>query len=196
MTSNDQRNAWLARIAPILLTAVALTQWLHVREERLTPWKGGGFGMFSTVDSRGARFVRCFLARRQGGELHALQIEVPGAWGEHLDQLAYMPTEERASELARLLATGDWVERPPAAVGQLAVDSSVSLVPPAAWVRGLAGGDRYGPGIPIDFDLVIVQAWTSSYDDASNQMTARKLVQVTAPRAPAAGEANHVQSGS
>jgi len=39
--------AWLA---PALLLVVALTQWLAAEVVPVSPWIGGGFGMFATVD--------------------------------------------------------------------------------------------------------------------------------------------------
>ena len=44
--------------APILLSTLACLQIVLGLFFGLTPWKGGGFGMFSTVDSNGARSIR------------------------------------------------------------------------------------------------------------------------------------------
>jgi hypothetical protein len=43
---------------PAVLVAVALLQMVRVAVNDMTPWKGGGFGMFSTVDSLTNRVVR------------------------------------------------------------------------------------------------------------------------------------------
>ena len=52
----------LAGYLPILLLAlVALNQIRITRTTDLTPWKGGGFGMFSTLDRPRARQVRVHL---------------------------------------------------------------------------------------------------------------------------------------
>jgi hypothetical protein len=37
-------------LAPVLLVVVALTQWLAAEVVPVSPWIGGGFGMFATVD--------------------------------------------------------------------------------------------------------------------------------------------------
>ena len=44
-------------LAPALLVAVASTQIALSRTFDLTAWKGGGFGMFSTLDHAGYRVV-------------------------------------------------------------------------------------------------------------------------------------------
>jgi hypothetical protein len=48
------RLRWLP---PLLLLAIFATQVVLVRTSALTPWKGGGFGMFSTLDHGAYRRV-------------------------------------------------------------------------------------------------------------------------------------------
>ena len=56
-TSSDPR--WSAYAAPAVLTLVALAQlYLTHADGRLTPAKGGGFGLFSTVDRMENRILR------------------------------------------------------------------------------------------------------------------------------------------
>jgi hypothetical protein len=45
-------------LPPLLLALVALSQIALARRAELSPWLGGGFGMFSTTDHGAARFVR------------------------------------------------------------------------------------------------------------------------------------------
>jgi hypothetical protein len=94
----------LASLAPALLCCVALLQFVLTKTSALSPWKGGGFGMFSTVDSPAARFLRITLLTDDGGiralnpsELRTLEL-----------QLRTMPTRSRATELADKLAAGTW----------------------------------------------------------------------------------------
>jgi hypothetical protein len=56
--------AWrrlLLYLPPVLLVAVAGTQITLSQTRLLVPWKGGGFGMFSSVDREGNRIIRAFL---------------------------------------------------------------------------------------------------------------------------------------
>jgi len=48
----------------VLLTVVALVQINLALTKDLSPWKGGGFGMFSTMDGPGNRQVDVFLSIR------------------------------------------------------------------------------------------------------------------------------------
>jgi hypothetical protein len=49
----------------VLLILVALRQIALSQTRGLSPWKGGGFGMFSTLDRAETRLVRCDLVSGQ-----------------------------------------------------------------------------------------------------------------------------------
>ena len=77
-SSNSQSNLarrlvahWRAAIPTALLLAVAVTQIVLVNVADLSPWKGGGFGMFATTDGTAFRYVRLFVdAPERSEELH------------------------------------------------------------------------------------------------------------------------------
>ena len=52
---------WRAWLPALLLLIVALSQILLTRVADLSPWKGGGFGMFATTDGTAFRYVRIFV---------------------------------------------------------------------------------------------------------------------------------------
>jgi hypothetical protein len=52
---------WRTIMPTALLLGVALTQMVLVRVADLSPWKGGGFGMFATTDGTAFRYVRLFV---------------------------------------------------------------------------------------------------------------------------------------
>jgi hypothetical protein len=58
----------LGWIAPLLLLIVAAFQICLVRTANLTPWKGGGFGMFSTNDGNANRSLRILVTGPQRSE--------------------------------------------------------------------------------------------------------------------------------
>jgi hypothetical protein len=97
---------WVLRLAaPSLLVAVALGQFWLAWTVGLSPWKGGGFGMFSTVDAPSARFLRAHLLRASE--------EIPVLIPEGLQSLALetrtLPRREGLTRLAERLAGGTWV---------------------------------------------------------------------------------------
>lgn len=92
-----------AAAAPVLLTLVAGAQlWLaHARD--LTPWCGGGFGMFSTVDGWGARHLHAWLR----GDGWRREVEIPRELGDLEQRALALPDETRLRALARALAADD-----------------------------------------------------------------------------------------
>lgn len=80
-TSSRLRNAWKSRrdwilvlIAPAILTAVVLNQHVLTNTKNLTAWKGGGFGMFATVDAGSNRQLIVTPTLRDGSVLEVFNI--------------------------------------------------------------------------------------------------------------------------
>jgi len=93
-----------AALAPLCLCLVAGLHFVRVWACRQTPWKGGGFGMFSTVDDESARFVRCWLVTDSG----EIPLPIPPAADKSLAELRAAPTQARLDDLARRLAQQNW----------------------------------------------------------------------------------------
>ncbi len=53
---------------PVVLVVVAAVQIALAELGTLTPWKGGGFGMFASVDAIGNRFLSVTLTDNVGGK--------------------------------------------------------------------------------------------------------------------------------
>lgn len=103
----DKRwQATLPWIAPALLCLIAIVQFGFAHLASLSPWKGGGFGMFSTVDSPGARFLRIRLLTAEG----EIPVQVPDDWRERVRELRTTGSQALAEELAEALARGAWVK--------------------------------------------------------------------------------------
>lgn len=107
------RRVWLA---PICLCLVAALHLYRVSTAGQTPWKGGGFGMFSTFDAENARFVRAWLLTDQG----ARPIEIPSELEKRVAELRAAPNQEGLDELARRLTQRTWYD-PVAAREQFAL---------------------------------------------------------------------------
>jgi hypothetical protein len=91
---------WLRYLAPALLAAVAGAQLWTARATDLSPWLGGGFGMFSTTDSWGRRHLHVWAVspgvRRELG--------VPPEAGRLARAALAQPTSARLRRLANRLA--------------------------------------------------------------------------------------------
>ncbi|MCI0482866.1 MAG: hypothetical protein L0213_14905 [Candidatus Dadabacteria bacterium] len=92
--------ACLCYIPVLLLTAVALTQLYLAHNYGLSPWTGGGFGMFSTTDAPRRRHVHAYSmspgVRRE--------IVIPDHLRDTALRAAALPTETHLTRLAAELA--------------------------------------------------------------------------------------------
>jgi hypothetical protein len=94
----------LLAAAPVLLLAVVALRQIHLaRSADLTPWKGGGFGMFASTDGVPQRHLRVFATGPDRSE----ELTVP----EDLEAVAaralVLPDDGRLERLARALAESE-----------------------------------------------------------------------------------------
>ena len=87
---------WLPALPPLLLVAVACAQVVLVRQRALSPWKGGGFGMFSTLDARPFRYLRVTLAAPQRSE----ELWIPESLEDAAAAAEVLPTDAQLGRLA------------------------------------------------------------------------------------------------
>ena len=92
--------ARLALLPCALLVAVAAFQLWLAHTADLTPWLGGGFGMFSTSDVGSARHLHVFVIR-PGLER---EVALPRSWRERGRRARALPTDGRLRALALDLA--------------------------------------------------------------------------------------------
>jgi hypothetical protein len=104
-STGRSRDTLLVLAVPALLCAVAAAQLYLVEHRSLSRWKGGGFGMFSTVDSPSARFLRVYLMSDSG----EVPVLIPSEVRELSQKIRVMPSKQRLEELTDALRNGTWV---------------------------------------------------------------------------------------
>lgn len=93
----------------LLLLAVAGAQVYMAHALSLTPWKGGGFGMFSTLDHIPHRSVRVFVEAPQRSE----EIEIPPSIEDVATRALLLPTETWCRRVAEAVVVREQrYERP------------------------------------------------------------------------------------
>lgn len=179
--------------APTLLVVIASVQIYRAQVYGQSPWKGGGFGMFSSVDSPGSRFLRCYLLTEHG----QIPVYLPRRYSAALRRIRTAPRVEHLEELAQQLAIASWVpfdhhrrvlglveDDPDTRSGgglglqSPALDEEVLPVgPPVDLTEADTSGDRYlspwyrlkgrhepAPEHPLDLDGVRVELWRFDFD--------------------------------
>jgi hypothetical protein len=87
-------HGWRVWFPALLLTIVAIGQIVLAHTTDLSPWKGGGFGMFATIDGTATRHVRLF-------------VRAP----DRSEELAIQPSFERAAAKAELFPSYQSLKR-------------------------------------------------------------------------------------
>lgn len=154
--------AW-RRVPPAvaLMVTVAAAHQLVGGAGRLSPWKGGGFGMFATIESPAARFVRVHLVTDRA----RFAASIPPHLSVDAARLRTWPAEERARRIAHELARLRWVTVPtanplaaPLAPGDDSADAATA--PAILPYRGLLPNERVPPGARLlRVDKVEVDVW-------------------------------------
>ena len=88
---------WRTVLPVALLLTVACTQVVLTRTAGLSPWKGGGFGMFSTTDDAGRRSVRVFVSAPDRSE----EIAITPSLEDAAVRAAVLPGGRQLTRLAR-----------------------------------------------------------------------------------------------
>jgi hypothetical protein len=100
----------LAIVAPTaLLLAVASGQMFLARTADLSPWKGGGFGMFASVDGLPFRWVRLYVSAPERSE----EIVVPASLDDQAQRTATWPHRRALEGLARAVIAREQRRRHP-----------------------------------------------------------------------------------
>jgi hypothetical protein len=106
------RRLAIALPAALLLT-VALSQMTLARTADLSPWKGGGFGMFASVDGFPFRWVRLYVSAPARSE----ELAIPASLEDQAHRVVTWPHRRALEGLARaVIARERRNQRPVAAV--------------------------------------------------------------------------------
>jgi hypothetical protein len=89
--------SWLPAV---LLAAVAVNQLRLAHTESLSPWSGGGFGMFSTTDSPDNRHLHAVV---QNDSIRR-EVVIPDSLATETLRATTLPTRKRLGPLAAELA--------------------------------------------------------------------------------------------
>ncbi|WP_342377170.1 hypothetical protein NVS55_37900 [Myxococcus stipitatus] len=188
--SSPWRERLLALCAPALLVLVAAVHLFLVEAKGLSPWKGGGFGMFSTVDSPSARFLRVYLV--EGAS--EVQVRLPDRMKDLGYDVRVLPTHAALEGLASRVASGTWVpERLASAVTryQTLLGEGVEQPPGGPEVgrvdfmgvrllRMLEPGEAPPPlGRAHVFHRVRVELWAFRFEPSSSRLVATRMAEAS-----------------
>jgi len=162
--ARDERRHFLRRaaLAPLCLCLVAGLHVVRVWTARQTPWKGGGFGMFSTVDSESNRFLRTYLLTDSG----ELLLPLPPALDKRTAEQRAAPSTAGLREIASRVAAQQWRR-----------DSQCGELEPVPLTEHATDA--------VAFQAVRVECWRLRFDARGEQLRAERMLEAAADRTEA-----------
>ena len=150
-------------IVPAMLAAVATLQLGAARLSGLSAWKGGGFGMFSTVDAPSSRFLRVSVITAAG----PARVPVPRELSRLATDARTWPSKPRLVALGTAMARGRWTP--------FGVTPSL----PPGPLRMQSGRELPLPAVPIEG--VAVELWKTDFESPHCRLVARLVQRVDVP---------------
>lgn len=152
--------------ALVVLTTLIAMLGVHLTlrtNDDLSPWKGGGFAMFSTVDSPGMRTVAVWADVAGVDE----RVSLVGAWDDASRELRALPTAARTTALARGVASSQLVRGADGILAAAITSAVPVLVPttrPPASATGITGVPTAAHEVVVEARRVRVDVTRLSYD--------------------------------
>jgi hypothetical protein len=160
----------------IVLSLVVIHHIYQTSTHGLTRWKGGGFGMFTTIDSGYTRFVRLYVTTDQGA---TFPVELPAEHRAELERARYLPGELATAALADKLLRREWVWADKTTLPGVGVPAphATSSSPPRIRLaksqeHALSNAQR------VEVQAIRIEILTFSYESNSHQLLARLVKKV------------------
>lgn len=168
----------LGAVAPAVLVVFALAQVVLAYTHRLTPWKGGGFGMFSTVDELKRRSLRAWLLN--DGEAVPVDLARLRLPRDLVSQAEAFPSERRLRWVAARIQREKWTLPAAPALPPSSPAAAAAAAPPPRAIPATAGA------AVLETDGVRVEVWGARIDDPASprKMTWVQLARREWPMSP------------
>lgn len=95
------KQKWVLNYLPIILFVMLAAQHFYlVSHEYLSPWLGGGYGMFSTTDYGPSRYIRVYALQ---DNIIQEEIEIPPRLSKLARKVRGLPDDKHVFQLARAI---------------------------------------------------------------------------------------------
>jgi hypothetical protein len=147
-------------LVPLVLSGVALHQIHLATTGDLTPWKGGGFGMFSSPDRASHRAMRGSFEGEFGEvpvDMQSLTRRARGVDHKTFVNARALPDARRMDPMADMVRAAEWRIRNDVAVFSRWRDDTSADDGPIVWVQD--GDERHA----VRVDRFTIEVWGPRY---------------------------------
>lgn len=181
MNSNKRQRIIFLLVLVCLSVGVFFNQLHQIAQQDLSRWKGGGMGMFSTIDMPGMRFVK--VAVMAGGKdfpVNRQRIK------DGVKELEARPTKKRALQLCQQLQTKSWnittqyVETRAGPSNETSKTIRPLVIPTAASTPASRDITKLKRTTALtDITGFRIEVWKAGYNYKAGEVYSTKLFQVT-----------------
>lgn len=175
------RDKLLKTFTPFLLIAVAALQLYLVYTKNLTPWKGGGFGMFASIDRMERRPVHLTIHYSKNRYVaNPMQLLSSNSKFERIQSMPdYSVLKEFATSAYNTLWVVDSLKKPVIISDDFKNDSldvnRLFKIKPASYLGIESKNNIIRP------DSVTVEVFRMNYNTNTNQLAIKSLNEITVP---------------
>jgi len=182
MTIRDRAKSAFYIYPSLLLVVVAFYQYYRVLMHHLDPWKGGGFGMFSSMNSLDKHRLSITLVMTDGQVKQFPLDKIMNGFSSVGEvarlrrELVVEPSFERLKHIASILSSIEWVAvRRSVPVSDIRSENSEDAV-------SFHPRSHVSPDVearPVFLEEVCVEMFEYNYDCGEKQLTLHRLMSVT-----------------
>lgn len=166
-------------ITPVILVTVALIQIHESFFNNLTPWKGGGFGMFSSTKTPSSYFFRLRIKTEDG----IFPAYIPSEYDVHIKKIRSQPSKRAVENLSFRIFNSHWIDTknlPNNRIGE-SIKMRIEAYNEEEIPRYISISDSH-----IKSDVkkmsdysVIMEVWRSHFNRRENELENKKLYAIT-----------------
>jgi hypothetical protein len=145
-------------VVPVIALTVFIHQLYHVAEFNLSPWKGGGMGMFSSIAQSKNRVTKAYVL------VHAVRLPIAIPDSKEARAFRTEPTERNSEKLKARVSGMHWTINTGDVSTQRPIVQSIS--PDAREIRGHAD---------IHPERIDLELWQFSYERATRTVRLVKI---------------------
>ncbi|MDH5480413.1 MAG: hypothetical protein OEX11_06615 [Nitrosomonas sp.] len=161
-------------VTPLIAILVVINQFYRVQTFDLSTWQGGGFGMFSSVDTIDSRFFKVYL--HVDDEI--IPIQLKDAFNIPSTIARAEPTEENLENLARQIYQANWVHS-----GTFTSNAykQEHYRPVLVFIHNAHIGDAEHP---VNIEGIVLELWKTRLESRTNTIKTYKYTEYAYPNDP------------
>lgn len=171
MTNLDKALLW---VTPLIAMLVVANQFYRVQTFDLSTWQGGGFGMFSSVDTIDSRFFKVYIHV----DHETIPVQLKNEFNIPATIARAEPTEENLEKLARRIYQANWIHSGTFTSNPYKQDNYRPVL------VSIHNAHIENPEQPVNIEGIVLELWKTRFDSKTNTIRTYKYTEYAYPNNP------------